>query len=252
MRAAVDFLAECLFVNTTPETPAINEADLHPTARVLLECCAGFALMMCIPIVRAAQLPPSRGYEPFLVANGYDPFVARGLAELAVRSGKRQAKESKSYRRVVDAIRFLSSAGRQRRAILSRAKLLVEAWNETSIVETLFDDARLSEREFISLLEKVLKGEAVDLRRLTEIAAELAPHLSLARGPKPSAPSAAHEFLIDGGILDRSTKRSPYRQRSRSDDYCDALTEATRKEFDAPHFDSRPARRRSKRMKPTK
>jgi hypothetical protein len=59
--------------------------------------------------------------------------AARGLAELALRHGKRRARESKWYRPVFAAIRFLGGRERQRRAILSRAKVLLNACEETSI-----------------------------------------------------------------------------------------------------------------------
>jgi hypothetical protein len=52
------------------------------------------------------------------------------MAKLAVRHGRRRADESRWQRRVFDAIRFLARRKRRRRAILSRAKLLLQAQNE--------------------------------------------------------------------------------------------------------------------------
>src|SRR5271167_2225541 len=62
---------------------------------------------------------------------------SRGMAKLAVRHGRQCANESKWRRPVVDAIRFLAGRQRQRRAIIRRAQLLLRAWNETSIIETI-------------------------------------------------------------------------------------------------------------------
>jgi hypothetical protein len=121
---------------------------------------------------------------------------------------------------------------------------LIAAWKETSIIETIFDKANLHETEFISLLEAMSKGENFDWRRLAKIAAEIAPQLSLSRGPKISAPSAAAEFLL--GVSKLSKKSRSHSRRGRSEEYCDALTEATRQEFTNSGFDSRSARRRSK------
>jgi len=114
---------------------------------------------------RIAELPPSSGYEPVLVKNGSDPVLARGIAFLAVRIGRRLASESKRRRPVFDAIRFLAKP-RQKRAILSRAKILLAAWDETSIIETVFDEIGLQETEFIKLLQDIVQGQTTDFNRL--------------------------------------------------------------------------------------
>jgi hypothetical protein len=200
-----------------------------------------------LSVANLRQSPSSEGYEPALVENGFHPLAARGVAKIAVRAGTRQAKESKRRRPVFDSIRFLSIS-RQTRAIRSRAKIILAAWNDTSIVETLFSDADQSETELIGILKAVVDGKAVDVNRLAEICAAIAPHLSLDRGPKVSAPSAAHNFILESGI-ELTKRRLPYARRDRSASNDDALTEATRREFDIPHFDSRPARRRLKRSR---
>jgi hypothetical protein len=192
---------------------------------------------------RIAELPPSRGYEPVLIENGIHPVLARGIAFLAVRGGERLASESKRRRPVFDAIRFLAMP-RQKRAILSRAKILLAAWDETSIIETVFDEIGLQEAEFIDLLRSVARGSA-NYRRLTEIATLVEPHLALARGPKVSASSASHGLLLEHKIELTATRR-PHSRKDRTADNCDSLTEATRREFTEPGFDSRPAKRRSK------
>jgi hypothetical protein len=65
----------------------------------------------------------------------------RGLGSLTISLGTRQANEAKREARVVEAIRFLARGDRQKRAILSRAKLVLAASKETSIVDKLFRKA---------------------------------------------------------------------------------------------------------------
>jgi hypothetical protein len=244
MRAAVDYLADHLFARK-PQNDVDQKTLLDPGAQVFVELFFQFTTMIGFAVVRTSELPPSRGYEPLLIANGCDPIIARGLANTAIRFGKRQARESKRHRPVFDAIRFLAEPGRQKRAIFTRAEVLIAAWKETSIIETIFDRAGLHETEFIDLLEAILNTEDVDYRRLPEIAAEIAPHLSLSRGPKISAPSAALEFLLENGVSELIKGKRPSSWRSRSEEYCDALTEATRREFATSRFESRSVRRRS-------
>jgi hypothetical protein len=215
------------------------ERPLQPGVELL--ALMGFALL------RLKVLPPSPGYEPLFIENGLNPIIARGLAHLSVRSGRRQAEESGRRRPVFNAIRFLQ-VPRRKGAILSRVNTLLAAWKETSIIESIFHEAGLSETEFIKLLEAIDRGESIDYQRLTELAAEVASHLSLARGPKISAPSASHAFLLEHEIK-LTKKRLPYSRNDRTAESCDALTEATRREFRNSDFDSRPARRRSKARK---
>ena len=95
--------------------------------------------------------------------------------------------------RAVEAIRFLARGERQKRAILSSAKLVLAASKETSIVDKLFRKAGLHEGEFLRLLQTVIDGRAINRERITTIAAAVAPLVRRARGPKISAASAAHE-----------------------------------------------------------
>ena len=189
------------------------------------------------------ELPASPGYEPLLVAYGYHPILARGMATLAIRQARRRARESSWQRPVFDAIRFLARQRRQKRAIVPRAELLLRAWEETSLVETLFDETGLSEGEFISLLKSVVNRQDFDFDRITALAASVAPRVALSRGPKISAPSAAHEFLLRHWVAPAARHRRSSR-RNRAQEYVDALTEATQREFRNSDFDSRPARRR--------
>lgn len=196
------------------------------------------------PILQALRTP-SPGYEPLLLEGGWNQFAARAMAKLAVRHGKRVAAERPYERGVAQAIRFLAKQPRQHRAIVKCAKVLVRACVETSLVDMLFDKAKLDEAEFMTLLRRVLDGHRVDRQRLTDIAAAVAPHISIKRGAKITAASAAHEFLFRQE-LELSIKRRPYLGRRRKGAYCDPRTEATRLEFNKPTFDSRPARKRLK------
>jgi hypothetical protein len=146
---------------------------------------------------RAVESCPSTAYEPLLIEHRVNPVLARGLASLTISQGTRQANESRRLPAVVDAIRFLAKPGRRRRAILRRAEVLLAAWDETSIIETIFDKASLIEVEFIGLLKSALEGREVAWRRITEIAATIAPLLSIQRGPKISAASATHEVFLE-------------------------------------------------------
>ena len=204
----------------------------------------GFFAMAGLVIMKMAELPPSPGYEPLLIQYGVDPIVARGTARLVIRHGKRRAAEGGCHRLVFDAIRFLAKRDRQRRAIFRRAQLLLETWDETSITETVFDEIGLSETEFIGLLKALVEGRDVDCRRIMEIATRVAPHLSVARGPRISAPSAAHELFLTGLVRIKGTHA--YTWSTLKEDFIDLVTKATRLEFDEPDFDPRPARRRVK------
>ena len=98
----------------------------------------GMFLMASAIAERAEENFPSKAYGPYFEAQGFAPFLARGLGSLTISLGKRQAKEAKRVAPVVEAIRFLARGDGQRRAIVSRAKLVLAASQETSIVDELF------------------------------------------------------------------------------------------------------------------
>jgi hypothetical protein len=195
-------------------------------------------------VQRVAESPPSPGYEPWLIVRGSNPIVARMMARLLVRRGKRLAQESVRLPAVVRAVRFLAKSGRKRRAISRRVDVLLAAWEETSIIETIFDDAGFNEFEFVRLLKSVAEGDEGAYHRLTEIAASLAPHLSIRRGLKVSAASAAHEFFLEYVVMPMEPRA--YSWNDPKGQFTDPVTEATRREFDHRHFDPRPAYRRLK------
>jgi hypothetical protein len=222
----------------------LRRPDVPEQLKSLSESLISFFAMVGLAIVKMTELPPSPGYEPLLIKYGLHPIQARVMARIAVRHGKLRAAESEWHRRVFDAVRFLAERDRQRSAIFRRAQLLLEAWDNTSIIKEVFDEIGLSATEFIELLKALVEGRVVDGRRITEIAAHLAPHLSLGRGPKISAASAAHEFFL--ATIEHTTGAHAYTWNALEDNFTDPVTEATRIEFDEPVFDPRPAHRRRK------
>jgi hypothetical protein len=193
----------------------------------------GMFLMASAIAERAEENFPSKAYGPYLEARGFAPFLARGLGSLTISLGTREADEAKRVAPVVEAIRFLARGDRQKRAILSRAKLVLAASKETSIVDELFRNAGLHEGEFLRLLQTVIDGGVVT------------PSVRRARGPKIAAASAEHErfletnasFGLPGG----------YTWSKDAGDFVDPRTRATRQEFGEPDFAPRSARRRVKR-----
>jgi hypothetical protein len=200
-----------------------------------------------VAMIKLKNLPPSKGYEPHFIEAGMAPIAARGLAGLAIKHGSRVAREAKHYKEVAQAIRFLAKV-RQKGATAQRARVILNAWRGTSVVETLFCSAGLEEFEFIRLLQELDDQGNTDYERLAHLAAQIEPHLSLSRGPKTSATSAAHAFLLDPDIP-IPPRRRPHSRGDRTAENVDPLTEATRIEFSKPDFDSRPAKRRSKRLR---
>lgn len=196
-------------------------------------------------IQRVAASPASPGYEPMLIKRGVKPFVARGMAHLFVRRGTRVGSEGKRLLEVAQAIRFLAEPGRQDRAIFRRSKLLLAAWEETSIVGTICHGAGVDAFEFIELLKTFAKGDDFARRRIAEIAAAVAPHLPTLRGRKVGAASAAHEFLLHS-LFHMTGSPNGFTWHPYKDEFTDSLTKATQVEFQDPDFDPRPAHRRFK------
>jgi hypothetical protein len=129
----------------------------------VMEMPAGMFLMARAIAEGAEQNFPSKSYGPYFEAQGVAPFLARGLGSLTISRGRRQADEAKRVAPVIEAIRFLAQGDRQRRAILSRARVVLAASKETSIVDELFRNAGLHEDEFLRLLQTVIDGGAIEL-----------------------------------------------------------------------------------------
>lgn len=196
-------------------------------------------------LLRAAEAPPSSGYKPWLVENGFSPVVARMMADLIVRRGRRVAVEMARQTEVAKALRFLAGHYRGRSAIARRIRVLLAAWEETSAFDTIFEGSGLDVFVFIALLKAAALSPNEALPQLREIAAELSLHLSIPCGPKVSAASAAHEFFLED-IVPSIGRSSAYTWSDLEEDFTDSLTEATRREFNEPDFDPRSAYRRIK------
>jgi len=203
------------------------------------------SLAIGMMIKRVADCPPSKGYEPFLVSQGTDRIVARGISLLAVKRGNRIARENQYRASVVRAIQFLRNPRRNKPARLRRVKLLLAAANETTVVETLFVEAGFEEFSFVRLLQSAAEGNESAYARLAEIARSLP--FKARRGPRIKAQSAAHEFLLEG--LAGMEKSHSYTWDDLAENFTDPATAATRREFASPDFDPRPARRRLKAQK---
>jgi hypothetical protein len=156
----------------------------------------GMFLMASAIAERAEENFPSKAYGPYFEAQGFAPFLARGLGSLTISLGTRQANEARRVAPVAEAIRFLARSDRQRRAILRQAKVVLAASKETSIVDDLFLNSGLSKGEFLSLLQTLVDGGAIDRERIRAIAAAIALSLPSARGRKTSAASAAHQLFL--------------------------------------------------------
>jgi hypothetical protein len=188
---------------------------------------------------------PSPGYEPLLNEAGRDQFTARGIAKYVVRRSRQHARHNKMYSQVSGDIRFLA---KRRDAIRRCAQRLYNAERTTPIVGDLIYNAGVKENEFFSLLQLIIDGGEADINRLAKMAAMVVPHLPSGRGPKASAPSIAHELLL-GGLFGLTPGPWPAPPRAHAAEYVDALTAATRIEFDNPNYDGRPARRRFARKR---
>ena len=153
-------------------------------------------------------------------------MLAQGMGSLTISLGTMKANESRQLGAVVEAIRFLWEGHRQKRATISRANLLLAAWDDTSIISQIFRKAGLSETEFLSLLKAVVEGGAFERERIKGIDAAVAPSLPSARGRKVSAASAVHEVFLETVGLVASPRA--YTWSNVVEDFVDEETKATR------------------------
>jgi hypothetical protein len=204
-----------------------------------------FVGMVGALIQRVEESPPSSGYEPWLIEHGVHRIFAQSLAGITVHIGNRIADDGARLPEVVRAIKFLASPGHHRRSISRRVAALLVAWKETSVIETIFLDAGLEEFEFARLLQSYADGDLAAYPRLMEIAVSLAPSLPDRRGPKISAASAAHEYFVENVVV-KLDPRHAYTWNASEQKCTDSVTDATRREFGRPQFDSRSAYRRIK------
>jgi hypothetical protein len=239
-RPLIDYLAEQL-----AGREAADYLTLLAVGRVkFAELLMGMGLMARAIAQRVEQAFPSKAYAPLLIERGVQPILAQALASLTISRGTRLANESKRLPAAVDAIRFLAKTGHGRRAIARKAEILLAAREETSIIDAIFAGTEFSAPEFLGLLESAATAGEVQMRRITEIAAGLAPVLSIPRGPKIGVASATHELVLD--TFDSVMGGRAYTWNPYDEDFSDPLTQAARKEFQDADFDPQPARRRVK------
>jgi hypothetical protein len=192
-------------------------------------------------LLNISRSPASPGYEPLLIKRGENPLLARVTAYLAVDQGRKIADESRKYREVVSAIRFLAQPNRSCWAVNRKIALLLATSRETRIIRSIFIDAGLSDHILINLLPSAAQGNEMATERILEIARMAAPRICIRRGPKVTAASAAHElFLEKHGIRGASA----YSYSELEEDFIDEATKATRLEFPGTRFGPQPASRR--------
>lgn len=220
----------------------LSEAEFYRAFDVAAASSLALFIAAARPVSALGDLPESCGIASFLIHLGWEPIWARSAAAIAVKHGRRRAAECKLIGPAYAAIRFLARPKTNWNSARSRARLLLETDQTTSIIANLFGEAGLQEHEFLDLLGCLVNRLEGDPIRLREIAVSLLPHLSLPRGPKVSAASASYEFLLN---IHPELRNAIWPQdRLRGREHVDALTRAIRLEFDVPSFDSRPARRR--------
>jgi hypothetical protein len=162
---------------------------------------------------------------------------------VTVDQGKKIADESRRYREVVTAIRFLAKPNRSRWAVNRKIALLLAAARETRIIRAIFLEGNLSDHILINTLPWATQDNAMAIERILEIARMAAPRIRMRRGPKVTAASAAHElFLEKHGI--RGARAYSYSELEK--DFIDEGTRATRLEFPGARFGPQPASRRLK------
>jgi hypothetical protein len=229
-------VAELTRSDIATRVPARARETWQTFQRILLH--AGGALM------RVAQSPPSPGYEPWFVERGGGRLGARGLAYLLVRAGKRRARDHRWHRQAVKALRDLARPLRYGCAVRDRAQTLLQCWEYSTVLDTIFDGAGGDVFEFVRLLKAALAGNTSVFSRLAEIAVGLSPVLTIPSGPKRSAASEAHALFLEVG---RDFGARAYTWNDLDKSFTDAQTQATRLAFKEPNFSPVSARRRVKR-----
>ncbi len=190
---------------------------------------------------------PVKGYEPLLLADGYNPLEARFLAAATLTTGQRLQEEKLAEQRFAGALAALAEAqGRGSLLISRRAKRLGEALEESSVEVPLCEAwAMAGLPDSFHLLEKLvataMDRDADACQRLTEIARALRPALRDPRGRVATLESATHEAFL------ALREKGAYTYDDVLGDITDASTRATRVAMNAPDFDPRPAQRRQRR-----
>ena len=186
---------------------------------------------------------PSKAYSQYFKDHGVNPVFAKLLASLTISIGTREANARRQLAEVVRALRFLTPGKNRRRgAMLSQFNVLLGAEDDASMLSEIFRKAGLNgtePSEFVSLLRVAAHGGPLERKRISELAAQVAPSLPSIRGRKVSPASAAHEGFLE--TADKLGGRFGYRYCDLERGYIDERTKATRIEFGAPVFNPRPA-----------
>ena len=239
---ALDWLARLLMSDLqTSREPVVKEM-IRLTGSEAADALR-IRLLASAYLLNISRSPASAGYEPLLIKRGENPLLARVKAYLAVDQGRKIADESRKYREVVTAVRFLAKPNRSRWAVNRKIALLLAASQETRIIRAIFLEAHDRDHILINLLPSATQGNEMAIERILEIAPMVAPRIRIRRGPKVTAASATHElFLEKHGIRGASA----YSYSELEQDFIDEATQATRLEFPGAWFGPQPASRRLK------
>jgi hypothetical protein len=246
-----NFVSSMVFIEATDSLAALFMSDLRtsrePAVKDLIrltgieaEDALRIRFLAAVHLLEISRSLPSPGYEPLLIKRGENPLLARLKAYLAVAEGRKIANESRRYREVVTAIRFLAKPNRARWALKRKIAVLLAASRETRIIRSVFIEAHLSDHVFISMLPLAAQGDETAIESILKIAQTAAPEIRIRRGRKVTAASAAHElFLEKQGTLGASA----YTYSADKEDFIDEATQATRLEFGARFCPGRASRR---------
>lgn len=186
----------------------------------------------------------SRGYAKYLISIGYDPNWAGMLAAQIVAEGYRRAETSRRNSQFARALDRMANPRLPPKAFRDCAAVILQILEDTSLADGLFRDLEpFDGLVFIRALRWCLDGDLSGRSDIIRIAEAIKARVVVLRGPKLSSASAAHEYLIENASLFRPHSYSYSDMRG---DFTDALTMATREEFDDPNFDPRPAARRAR------
>jgi hypothetical protein len=187
-------------------------------------------------------------YEWALIERGQHPTIARLLAQYVIRLTGDEMARLERRRQLVRAVRSLAKPGRSSRAIRTEAARLVSdpdlwSWSNFPL------ESGHCEAQFREALEAAALGDPAACRRAVQMAAVIAPHLAVRRGPRTKPASLAHELFLT--YLNGRSHSTSYTWDELSGDFVDPLTRGTRVSFDDPDFDPPPAWRRQKRRATT-
>lgn len=222
--------------------PYVRERMKDLDSDIALRAIVQYAERNEAPLQKAA---PSRGYAPYLIEQGADPVWAHRISTLIVDYAVQFEREARWMTEVARSLRFIAKSTRTRKSIAPKVYLLVKACERTTIIEALLAAAGVDEYKFLTTLQSVVNGDERSYPKLVRLAAPLIQFLPTRRGPKASAKTIAHEMFLER-IVAPLSKTSGYTWNLRLEDFTDACTLATRREFADPDFDPRPARRRMK------